>query len=356
MFSDFYHIGAIISVFLGLVILFRKNKTAQNYILAIWLIIMGINIFLYHRLNDHKENQIILSYINIILLTIQIPAALIFVKSYTDENKKIILKILLYVILPVVINSILYYIAIKDGTSFSMPIVTVVYLFVAFPGFLIYSIISLRKLKSITLQQISDTESNDATIIKRFLLGILTAYLIFVFVYIASVFFNFASIENAFGSAIVALSLSVIYAGLFGLQRSDIFIVHNYKNNISEKPAPSESEKIILEKTIVELEACMKDKKPYLRPRLSLKELSDISEIPETQISTAINIILDQNFYDYINSLRVDEFISRCKKKANRDYTLTGIAFECGFNSKSSFFEIFKKQTGKTPSQFIKSL
>jgi AraC-like DNA-binding protein len=355
MFSDFYHIGAIISVFLGLVIIYRKDKSLQNYLLAIWLIVIGVNVFLFHRLIDHEENQNILGFINILLFSLQIPAPLIFVKSYTDSKFDFIKRFLFLIILPVLVNSLLFFIG-SNRDNELIPFATTIYFLAAFPGFIIYSLLSLRKLKSISLQQISDSENNDITVIKRFLLGLLAAYLIFIIVYLSSFVLESATIYTAFGSAIVALSLSVIYAGLFGLQQSDIFTIHNYKSIIVEKLELSELERELLKKTLADLEKCVVDKKPYLRPRLSLRELSEISGIPETQISTAINIILNQNFYDYINSLRVDEFILRCKNKANRDYTLTAIAFECGFNSKSSFFEIFKKQTGQTPAQFIKSL
>jgi AraC-like DNA-binding protein len=356
MFSDFYHIGAVLSVFLGLVIIFRKNKTLQNYFLALWLIVLGVNVFLFHRLIDHQESKNLLGLINIILFTVQIPAPLFFVKSYSESKLYFLRRLIFFILLPAIGNSVLFFVEINSDSNGLIPIISMIYFLSAFPGFLIYSLLSLRKLKSISLQQVSDSENNDNTVIKRFLLGLLAAYLIFIIVYLTSFVFESATIYTAFGSAIVALSLSVIYAGLFGLQQSDIFTIHNYKNIVAEKLEPSESEIELLEKVVLDLKTCIVEKKPHLRPRLSLRELSEISAIPEVQISNAINTILNQNFYDYINSLRVEEFISKCKNKANHEYTLTAIAFECGFNSKSSFFEIFKKQTGQTPAQFIKSL
>ncbi|WP_282135041.1 helix-turn-helix domain-containing protein [Seonamhaeicola maritimus] len=57
-------------------------------------------------------------------------------------------------------------------------------------------------------------------------------------------------------------------------------------------------------------------------------------------------------FYDLINSLRVEEAKTKLKSAAFDKYSITGIAELCGFNSKSSFYRIFKKETGLTPTQF----
>ena len=39
-----------------------------------------------------------------------------------------------------------------------------------------------------------------------------------------------------------------------------------------------------------------------------------------------------------------------------KHYTVTAIGLECGFNSRSSFYAIFKKYTNKTPSQYKKEV
>ena len=61
------------------------------------------------------------------------------------------------------------------------------------------------------------------------------------------------------------------------------------------------------------------------------------------------------NFFDYINQYRVQEFKAAVTDPKNKNYSLLGIAFECGFNSKSAFNRMFKKSTGLTPSQFKES-
>ena len=44
------------------------------------------------------------------------------------------------------------------------------------------------------------------------------------------------------------------------------------------------------------------------------------------------------------------------EQPASKSFTLLALAIECGFSSKSSFNKFFKKSTGKTPSEFMKSI
>jgi AraC-like DNA-binding protein len=60
------------------------------------------------------------------------------------------------------------------------------------------------------------------------------------------------------------------------------------------------------------------------------------------------------NFYDYINSFRVQKAKELLKSPKYKDQTILSLAFEAGFNSKTTFNTVFKKATGLTPSQFAK--
>ncbi|MFC2096094.1 helix-turn-helix domain-containing protein [Bacteroidota bacterium] len=96
--------------------------------------------------------------------------------------------------------------------------------------------------------------------------------------------------------------------------------------------------------------------KPYFESKLTLKDVSESIGVSSNHISQVINEKLNVNFFDFINNYRIEE-VKKCfsDPKFNH-YTLLGIAFECGFNSKSSFNSIFKKATSLTPSEFQKSI
>jgi len=98
----------------------------------------------------------------------------------------------------------------------------------------------------------------------------------------------------------------------------------------------------------------MQEKKPYLNGELTIQALSSQICIPVNQLSYIINSHLEQNFFEFVNSYRVEEFKQEVLKPENQHLSLLGIALDCGFNSKASFNLVFKKYTGLTPSQYKK--
>lgn len=97
----------------------------------------------------------------------------------------------------------------------------------------------------------------------------------------------------------------------------------------------------------------MQTEKPYLEPKLSLAQLAEILGVLPNHLSQIINQYEAKNFYDFVNSYRVEEFIDLAKKDTDKSFNLLGLAFEAGFNSKSSFNQVFKKFKGQTPSEFL---
>jgi len=100
----------------------------------------------------------------------------------------------------------------------------------------------------------------------------------------------------------------------------------------------------------------MDSDKPFLNPELTIQELSSRVNIQKHHLTYIINNGLHKNFFNFVNEYRVEEFK---KKAANTNYdhlTLLAIAFDSGFNSKSSFNNIFKNITGQTPSEYKKGL
>lgn len=97
----------------------------------------------------------------------------------------------------------------------------------------------------------------------------------------------------------------------------------------------------------------MQTEKPYLEPKLSLAQLAERLGVLPNHLSQIINQYEEKNFYDFVNSYRVEEFIDLAKKDTDKSFNLLGLAFEAGFNSKSSFNQVFKKFKGQTPSEFL---
>lgn len=103
------------------------------------------------------------------------------------------------------------------------------------------------------------------------------------------------------------------------------------------------------------LENFMKTQKPYHDPELTLFGLAKQLNIHPNHLSQIINQHYSQNFFDYINQYRINDVKEILLSGKYDTFSLAGIGFECGFNSKASFNRAFKKFTGVTPSEFRKS-
>lgn len=109
-----------------------------------------------------------------------------------------------------------------------------------------------------------------------------------------------------------------------------------------------------------QLQEYMKAEKPFLDDSLTIKELADEIDIPAHHLSIIINQHLKQNFYQFISFYRVEEFQRLLEAQLQNHFqshkeekvNLLALAFESGFNSKSSFNQIFKNRTGMTPREY----
>lgn len=138
-----------------------------------------------------------------------------------------------------------------------------------------------------------------------------------------------------------------------GLLDSTIFAISESKQKAQLSPSPELSSKTDEHyQRIIEL---MEIEKLYQNPNLNMSILSDKSDLSNGYVSQIINQKRKQNFFDFINSYRVEEVKLRMTDSKYDHYTVLGLAQDAGFKSKSTFNSVFKKMTGQTPSQFRKS-
>ena len=94
------------------------------------------------------------------------------------------------------------------------------------------------------------------------------------------------------------------------------------------------------------------EKELFLNPNLTLDETAKELGISKHILSQFLNETLGKSFTIFINEHRIERAKSLLKTKSN--YTIEGVGYDSGFNSKSSFFTSFKKITGQTPFEFQK--
>lgn len=102
------------------------------------------------------------------------------------------------------------------------------------------------------------------------------------------------------------------------------------------------------------IESYMSKEKPYLKPDFTLIELASAIGTNRQYASGVINELYKTNFNSYINSHRIKWFLD--DPDLYLQYSVDGIITQCGFRSKSSFYNAFKKETGQTPKEYFYSI
>ena len=119
-----------------------------------------------------------------------------------------------------------------------------------------------------------------------------------------------------------------------------------------------EKAKLISDENAIELTKklvnYMETENPFLNSELRIQDLAVSLDLPVHILSYIINKNLDKNFFDFVNTYRIEEAKRRLKDPSYNNITIVAIAFDCGFNSKATFNRLFKLHTSTTPSQFKK--
>lgn len=102
-----------------------------------------------------------------------------------------------------------------------------------------------------------------------------------------------------------------------------------------------------------ELDQLMHSKQLYLNKRLNKAQLSSELRLSELQLTQLLKEHKQKGFPEYVNCYRIEAVKLKMEEPRYRDYTLWAIGEECGFNSKTSFYRVFKDVTGSTPSEFL---
>lgn len=98
----------------------------------------------------------------------------------------------------------------------------------------------------------------------------------------------------------------------------------------------------------------MQREKPYLNAHLTIGEFAAAISSTEADISLLLNNKMNINWSNFVNAYRVDEMKQRLLKGGLDKYTITTLAEQCGFVSKTTFYRVFKQITGMTPAEYYK--
>ncbi len=139
----------------------------------------------------------------------------------------------------------------------------------------------------------------------------------------------------------------ISYLIFFGLTRSKIFAADTKPGNQNDHSIleidPALTKKIQIHMT---------ENKPYLYHFLSLEQLATQLEMHPRALSLTIKQHFKTNFYEFVNSYRIEEAKRMLSDPKLKTKTMVDILGECGFNSKATYNTFFKKLVGCTPTQY----
>lgn len=218
----------------------------------------------------------------------------------------------------------------------------------------ILSFVTLQKhLKSIK-EFSSSIEKNDLLWLKYFLLILL----LIVFAWFNLLFFD---LKNLIDMTPFIYLFCVFFLAYFSLQQREIFdFSESELNELSAvRIYKKENSKRVSENRLDELNEKLKillnSDKLYLDNDLSLPKLAEKLGATSNETSFLINELYQENFYNFINKHRIEEAKKLLLSEKYNQLNILGIAYEAGFNSKTTFNTTFKKYVGMSPTAFVKS-
>lgn len=93
--------------------------------------------------------------------------------------------------------------------------------------------------------------------------------------------------------------------------------------------------------------------KLYTNPNMKMSDLAEYLHLSSSKLSQVFNLYLHENYYEFINKYRLQEFKRLIEDGEAGKYTIIALSEKCGFK-KSSFFSTFRKIEGMTPTEYLK--
>lgn len=126
------------------------------------------------------------------------------------------------------------------------------------------------------------------------------------------------------------------------------------KRNLNDAPTDKHAKAGLTKSTrgkiLKKLEEVIRQQKLYRDKELTLKKFSDSIGVESVYVSQVINQDFHSDFFDYINSQRIEEATQLLRAQPKRK--IINIARAVGFNTKSTFNKAFKHQNKKTPKKY----
>ncbi len=359
--SLFYLAGVFIACFSSLLILGKRKKIMADYVLAVWFLMIGIHLILFMLFfsGSYVKYPYFLGF-EVIFPFIHGPMLYVYVLCVTGRNPGV--KTALLHGIPVLMICILLsqflmmspwdrLASYQNGNNGYKSLSKVIkYLMILSGiGYVVLSLLAVRKYTKGISSQYSNTEKINLNWLYYLIAGIAFIWIAVIIrndILIFSIVVLFIVVAAYFGISRVGILDLPVSIDMTEDKEQDHEMVKYQKNSPGDEAIQSIYEKLVYK---------MQHEKLYKDPELNLNNIAKVLEVHPNVLSQVINSMEQKNFYDYINRQRIEEFKRTVVLQENQKYTILSLAFECGFNSKTSFNRNFKKYMNCSPTEFLKS-
>lgn len=366
-------IGVFEAFFLAALIFSQKDKSLSDYMLGGFFLIYGINFVLsYLEYYNRSHGFPLPSFIALAppMILLHGPALWFYVKTLTTQNFQFktwyLLHFVPFLLMVAAMWNNVYSLpvneridlmtsgAIKEQLTYKIFVVAIA---VSTIGYFSWGLRLIQGYRKKLKTYFSEIEGYDLSWLRILLTAALVVYIAVNSVYIADLFLPVAPFGVMQFFSFLLGAVYIIFLGFYGLKQGSVFAQQKINLNLEKAVQPGHpvhKTGTKEERFIHQLLKHMQVHKPYLSPEITVARLSKELDVTPEYLSKAINSHLNQNFFDFINRHRINEFKERCRDDYNKQLTLIGIAYECGFNSKATFNRVFKNLAGETPGEYAR--
>jgi AraC-like DNA-binding protein len=361
-------IGVVQAFFICLILLNKKKKSLADNILATWVFVLGIHLLLFNF--EYTNYYLVVPHLLGFIVPLPLvhgPFLFLYVTTLISGQQKFnklqllhfgpaliyYLFLLPTMLLPAAEKLHFVYEVLPTKTPLYFDIFYIL-IVISGPVYTVWSLRLLQKHYRQIKETFSYTEEINLTWLRNLIIGMAVIWL-------AVLITSFMADDIGATIVFVTVTLFVFLIGYYGIRQGIIFtdplttsasVGEDAKGKYQKSPLDAKQSQSMLRRLLL----FMENEKPYLESKITLPQLASQFDTNPNYLSQIINELLNQNLYDFINKYRVDEFKARLENEDALSYTLFGLAQNCGFSSKSTFHDVFKKHTGQTPSQYQSTL
>ena len=370
--------GLVLAVLFISLILSKKGKRISDYLLAFFILLLGTFLLIkYFFQYDLFNSYPIIVYLDICYWVLLGPTLYVYTLVSTRGENFLRTKYLLTLV-PAVLVFFCYYEFIFGNVAdlfnnwqnhSTIEIIgTYIWLYNS-PIFYILTIIALWKHQKKIKNHFSFSKSVDL----KWLYYLSNGFAVFLFFIMARPLIRYLfDYEYPFGNYRISLGVVFIYIfgiGYYGYRQGGIFdnYIVDHNQNVKQEPSrqkfrievkkhqPYQKSGLNKEDTQIilgKLKSIMLTEQPYLDSELHLAALSLKVDVSTHKLSQVINENLNKNFFDFVNEFRIEKVKELLIDPANNHLKIISLAYDSGFSSKSTFYNLFKKSEGVTPAEY----